>query len=68
MRVSIFGDIHANLPSLERVWSDIEQQHVDASYCLGDLVGYAPFPNQVVECIRQLKVPTIMGNYDDAGL
>ena len=34
-------------------------------YCLGDLVGYAPFPNEVTERIRLEQIPTIMGNYDD---
>ena len=34
-------------------------------YCLGDLVGYGPFPNEVIERIRSEQIPTIMGNYDD---
>jgi hypothetical protein len=34
-------------------------------YCLGDLVGYAPFPNEVIERIQRDAIPTIMGNYDD---
>jgi putative phosphoesterase len=65
MRIAIFSDIHANLPALEAVLGDIASRHVDAVYCLGDLVGYAPFPNEVVERIRQESIPTVMGNYDD---
>src|SRR5215470_17905546 len=65
MRIALFSDIHGNLPALETVLSDIRRHHVDAVYCLGDLVGYAPFPNEVVERIRHDAVPTIMGNYDD---
>ena len=65
MRVAIFSDIHGNLPALEAVLDDIHRQGVDAAYCLGDLVGYAPFPNEVTERIRREQIPTIMGNYDD---
>jgi putative phosphoesterase len=65
VRLAIFGDIHANLPALEAVLADIERQRVDALYCLGDLVGYATFPNEVTERIQTLGVPTIMGNYDE---
>ena len=62
MRVAVLSDIHGNLPALEAVLADIRQQHVDAVYCLGDLVGYAPFPNEVTERIRHEQIPTIMGN------
>jgi len=65
MRLAIFSDIHGNLPALEAVLRDIHQQHVDAVYCLGDLVGYAPFPNEVTSRVRREQIPTIMGNYDD---
>lgn len=65
MRVAILSDIHGNLPALEAVLADIRQQHVDSIYCLGDLVGYAPFANEVTERIRAERIPTIMGNYDD---
>ena len=65
MRIAIFGDIHGNLPALETVLTHIRQQQFDAVYCLGDLVGYATFPNEVTERIRAEGIPTIMGNYDD---
>lgn len=65
MRIAIFSDIHANFPALEAVLASIASQHVDAVYCLGDLVGYAPFPNEVIERIRHEGIATIMGNYDD---
>ena len=65
MRLGILSDIHANLHALEAVWQDLEQQHPDAVYCLGDLVGYGAFPNEVVSFIRERQVPTIMGNYDE---
>lgn len=65
MRLAVFSDVHGNLPALEAVLSDIPAHHADAVHCLGDLVGYAAFPNQVVERIRREQIPTIMGNYDD---
>ena len=65
MRIAIFSDIHGNLPALDAVLTDIGRQHFDAVYCLGDLVGYAPFPNEVTERIRREGFPTVMGNYDD---
>jgi putative phosphoesterase len=65
MRIAIFSDIHANLPALEAVLEDIQAQHPDRVYCLGDLVGYAASPNEVTERIRREGFPTVMGNYDD---
>jgi putative phosphoesterase len=65
MRIALFSDIHANLPALSAVLADIETQGVERVYCLGDLVGYAPFPNEVVARIRDAGIPTIIGNYDD---
>ncbi len=65
MKIAVFSDIHANLHALEAVWPDIEAQKPDAIYCLGDLVGYGAFPNEVTEFVKNHQVPTIMGNYDD---
>jgi putative phosphoesterase len=65
MKLAIFSDVHSNLPALEAVLTDIRLQRVDAVYCLGDLVGYATFPNEVIARIRQEQIPTVMGNYDD---
>ncbi|MBE0409875.1 MAG: metallophosphoesterase family protein [Anaerolineales bacterium] len=62
--LTIFGDIHANLPALEAVFKDMDEWELSQRYCLGDLVGYATFPNEVVNKIRALEIPTIMGNYD----
>lgn len=64
-RIVIFGDIHANLPALEAVFEDMAQRGFDSNlYCLGDLVGYGTFPNEVIEVIGERGIPTIMGNYD----
>lgn len=64
-QITIFGDIHGNLPALEAVFADMEERGLtDNLYCLGDLVGYGVWPNEVVGAIRQRQIPTIMGNYD----
>lgn len=62
--LTIYSDIHANLPALEAVLRDMDERGLENRYCLGDLVGYGTFPNEVVEFIRSSKTPTIMGNYD----
>lgn len=63
-RITVFGDIHGNLPALEAVLADMHSLGLDNRYCLGDLVGYGVFPNEVTERIRELGCPTLMGNYD----
>lgn len=65
MRIAILSDIHANLPALEAALADVEAQDPDLVLCLGDLVGYAPWPNEVVAEIRRRRIPTIAGNYDE---
>jgi len=64
MKVALFSDIHANFPALEACLNDIEKRKPDAVYCLGDLVGYNIWPNEVINEIRNRRIPTIAGNYD----
>ena len=64
MRYALISDIHANLPALRAVLADIRGRGVDATYHLGDLVGYAPWPNETVALLREAQVPGIAGNYD----
>ncbi len=64
MRIALFSDIHANLPALEACLKSIEEQKPDAIYCLGDLVGYNIWANEVVNEVRRRGIPTIAGNYD----
>lgn len=66
MRLAIFSDVHANLPALRAVLSSIDAHRPDQVFCLGDLVGYAPWPNEVVAAVRRRNIPTIAGNYDEA--
>jgi predicted phosphodiesterase len=65
MRIALFSDVHANLPALNAVLADIDARgSADASYHLGDLVGYAPWPNEVVERIHERAIAGVAGNYD----
>ncbi len=65
MHYALISDIHANLPALRAVLADIDaHSDVDAIYHLGDLTGYAPWPNEVVDLLRERAIPGISGNYD----
>jgi predicted phosphodiesterase len=64
MRYALISDIHANLPALRAVLNDIAKRDIDAIYHLGDLTGYAPWPNETVELLRERGIPGIAGNYD----
>lgn len=65
MRCALISDIHGNLPALEAVLADIEgRAEIDAVYHLGDLVGYAPWPDEVVALLRAHGIAGVAGNYD----
>lgn len=65
MRYALISDVHANLPALEAVLADIAgRMDVDATYHLGDLVGYAPWPDEVVAKLRAAGIAGVCGNYD----
>ena len=64
MTIALFSDIHANLPALEAFFADVDKRHPDQIFCLGDLVGYNIWPNEVIRTIRERGIPTIAGNYD----
>jgi predicted phosphodiesterase len=64
LRYALISDIHANLPALEAVLADIDARAVDGILHLGDLVGYAPWPDQVVDLIRERRIAGVAGNYD----
>src|SRR6185436_10930829 len=64
MRYALLSDIHANLPALDAVLAAIGQWEDAKAYHLGDLVGYGPWPNEVVQRLRNAAIPGIAGNYD----
>ncbi|MBW3631303.1 MAG: metallophosphatase family protein [Gemmatimonadetes bacterium] len=65
MKYALISDIHANVPALEAVLQHISgQPSLAATYHLGDLVGYAPWPNETVSLLKGFRVQGIAGNYD----
>ncbi len=68
MRQAIISDIHSNLAALEQVLQRIESEKVDEIVCLGDVVGYGPFPNECLSRIGVVASVKILGNHDDAVL
>jgi predicted phosphodiesterase len=64
IRCALISDIHANLPALRAVLADIDKRSVNAVYHLGDLTGYAPWPNEVVALLKERAISGIAGNYD----
>jgi predicted phosphodiesterase len=66
MRYLILSDIHANKTALEAALSAAESKW-DKAVCLGDIVGYGPDPNEVIDRVRELSVVTIRGNHDKVG-
>jgi len=67
MKILIISDIHANLTALDAVLSDAKD--FDAVWCLGDVVGYGPDPNQCIERVKELPgLVCILGNHDAAAL
>jgi predicted phosphodiesterase len=62
---ALISDVHGNLPALDAVLADIDgREDIVAVYHLGDLVGYAPWPNEVVDVLRERAIPGVAGNYD----
>lgn len=64
MKVAVLSDVHANLPALDAVLVDIEQQQVDEIWFLGDSVGYGARPNECVDLIREKADLVLAGNHD----
>ena len=65
MKLVFISDIHANLPALEVVMEDIWRENPDFVYCLGDLVNFAGWDNEVVDYIRKNKIACVQGNHDE---
>jgi diadenosine tetraphosphatase ApaH/serine/threonine PP2A family protein phosphatase len=65
MKIAVMSCIHGNYEAFNAVLGDIDRLKADKIYCLGDLVGYGPYPNAVVEQIRSLDIPTVQGCWDE---
>ncbi|MFC1952606.1 metallophosphoesterase family protein [Chloroflexota bacterium] len=64
MRIGIISDIHSNLEALEVILRDIDLQKIDRVWCLGDIVGYGPDPNECIDLVRSNIDICVMGNHD----
>jgi putative phosphoesterase len=64
MKIALFSDIHANLPAFESFLKDLDSRKADVIYCLGDLVGYNVWPNEIINEIRKRGIATLVGNHD----
>jgi len=62
MQVGLISDIHGNLPALEAVLTDMPE--VDAVWCLGDLVGYNPWPAECLYLVQESATEVVQGNHD----
>jgi len=68
MRIAVISDVHANLAALQAVLDEIGD--IDETWCLGDLVGYGPQPNECISLLRQREphLRCVAGNHDRAAL
>lgn len=65
MKFAIFGDIHGNFEALKAAHSAALSAKVDKIYHLGDLGGYAPFVNEVIDFLVEHGIEGVQGNYDE---
>jgi predicted phosphodiesterase len=63
-RIAVISDIHANLHALEAVLAAIDTDGVDELWCLGDIVGYGPRPNECVALVQERAAVCLAGNHD----
>lgn len=61
---AVMSDLHGNFEAARRVFEDIDSQHVDAIYCLGDVVGYGPQPQECCDLLRERNVNLVQGNHE----
>jgi putative phosphoesterase len=64
MKIAVISDIHGNIMALDAVLEDIDTRDVEEVICLGDLVGYLPYPNEVVDLLRDEEMTFVLGNHD----
>jgi predicted phosphodiesterase len=64
MRIAVISDIHSNMEAFTRVLEDAGRSFVDVIFCLGDVIGYGPEPDEAVRLIRERSIPTVMGNHE----
>lgn len=66
MKIALLGDIHGNIAALNAAYGAAMKENPDKVYHLGDLGGYAPFVNEVVDFLMERGIEGVQGNYDEA--
>lgn len=64
MKFAFISDIHANLPALKAVLADLDRIKPDSIFCLGDVVNFAGWDNEVIKLLRLRYIPCLQGNHD----
>ncbi len=64
MKLGLISDIHGDPIALELAWAHLTTMHADAIVAVGDLVGYGPMPDRVVEFMLKYQIPSVRGNHD----
>ncbi len=67
-RIGLISDIHGNILALNAVLEELDALKINRedTYSIGDLVGYGPRPNEVLDCIQEHNIVSVLGNYDEA--
>ena len=66
MKAAFFGGIYSNWLALEAAIADAKRRGAEALFCLGDLGGFGPHPDRAIELVREARIVTVQGNYDDS--
>lgn len=64
-RIGLISDLHGNAPALRAVLNAAQERGVDELVCLGDVATLGVAPSEVVDRLRELGCPCILGNHDD---
>jgi len=64
-KIAFISDIHSNIEALSTVVREIWSGGIEEIYCLGDIVGYNTFPNEVCDYLRSREIICIKGNHDN---
>ncbi|MEM3610885.1 MAG: metallophosphoesterase family protein [Thermoplasmata archaeon] len=64
LRIAVISDVHANLPALVTFLKKAREENVEKICCAGDIVGYNPYPAEVVEIFMTENIITVAGNHD----
>jgi len=66
MKIIVLGDVHGNLPALEASFREARAEGYDVVFHTGDLVGFAPFPDETVALIKAQRIAGVRGNLDES--